>query len=148
MIPPAAQTAAGYARVGRPMRIQRIAVLCAALAGCTGADSHAFVPAFMRDREPELTMPEKPPVVAEIVRAQLDAVFVTSSSPRNIEVSPAHRDPRALDWIACVKAEVNSATGKVIGVQTYRIVIADGKIVDRRRSDSDDNCGSENYQPI
>ena len=94
-------------------------------------------PAFMRDREPELAIPEKPPVVAEIVRTQLDAVFVTSSSPRNIQVSPAHRDPRALDWIACVKAEV-----------TYRIVIADGKIIDRRRSDKDDNCGSENYQSI
>src|SRR5215468_8906531 len=108
---------------GEPMRIQRIAILCAALAGCTGADSHAYLPAFMRDK-PEPAVPEKPPAVAQIVRAQLDTIFVTSSSPRNVRVSPAHRDLRTPDWIACVKAEVKSATGKPMGVQTYRIAIA------------------------
>ena len=133
---------------GEPMRIQRIAILCAALAGCTGADSHAYLPAFMRDREPEPAVSEKPPAVAQIVRAQLDTIFVTSSSPRNVRVSPAHRDLRTPDWIACVKAEVKSATGKPIGVQTYRIVIAHDEIVDRRQSDKDDTCGSEDYQPI
>ena len=130
------------------MRVLKIAVLCAALAGCTGADSYTFVPAFMRDEVPEPPAPEKPPAVAAIARARPDSVFVTNSSPRNVQVSPAHRDPRALDWIACVKAEVNSATGKAIGAQTYRIVIADGKIVDRKRSDDGDNCRSENYEPI
>ena len=38
---------------GRLMRVRRIAVLCAALAGCTGADSRAHVPAFMRAEQPE-----------------------------------------------------------------------------------------------
>lgn len=133
---------------GRPMRIQRIVILCAALAGCTGADSHAFLPGFMRDKEPAPAAPEKPPVVAEIVRAQLDTIFVTSSSPRKIQVSPAHRDTRTSDWIACVKAEVNSATGKPIGVQTYRITIVHDQITDRRQSTKDDTCASEGYQPI
>ena len=131
---------------GRLMRIL-FAVLCAALGGCTGADSHSWVPAFMRDVPTEAAREEQPEV-ATIVRAQLDSVFVANSFAHNVQVSSAHRDPRALDWIACVRAEVNSATGKPIGVQTYRIVIADGKIVDRRRSEDDDNCGSENYQPI
>ena len=125
-----------------------VAVLCAALAACTGADSYAFYPAFMRDAEPEPPIPEKPPPVGEIVREQLDSVFTTSSAPRNVQASAAHRDPRALDWIACVKAEVISVNGKTIGVQTYRVSIVDRKIVDRRRNDDDDNCSSENYQPI
>ena len=130
------------------MRILLIALLCTALGACTGADSHAFVPAFMRDEEPKAPAPEKPPPVGEIVRAQLDSVFTTNSFPRNVQVSAAHRDPRVLDWIACVKAEVNSVNGRAIGMQTYRIVIVDGKIIDRRRSDDEDNCGSESYQPI
>jgi len=51
--------------------------------------------------------------------------------------------------MACVKANVTGATGKPMGTQTYRIMIADGKIIDRRRSDDDsDNCSSENYQPL
>ena len=35
-----------------------------------------------------------------------------------------------------------------MGVQTYRIAIAHDNIVDRRQSDKDDTCGSEEYQPI
>ena len=125
-----------------------VAVLCAALAACTGADSYAFYPAFMRDGQPEPPAPQKPPPVGEIVSEQLDSVFATSSFPRNVQASAAHRDPRALDWIACVKAEVISVNGKTIGVQTYRVTIVDRKIIDRRRSDDDGNCSSENYQPI
>ena len=130
------------------MRSILVAVLCAALAACTGADSYAFYPAFMRDGQPEPPAPQKPPPVGEIVSEQLDSVFTTNSFPRNVQVSAAHRDPRVLDWIACVKAEVNSVNGRAIGMQTYRIVIVDGKIIDRRRSDDEDNCGSESYQPI
>ena len=47
-----------------------------------------------------------------------------------------------------MKAEVISVNGKTIGVQTYRVTIVDRKIIDRRRSDDDGNCSSENYQPI
>jgi hypothetical protein len=102
----------------------------------------------MRAEQPEAPPAEKSPLVADIVRAELDSIFLTKSSPHNTQVSPAHRDPRALNWIACVKAEVNSAAGKPIGMQTYRIIIVEGKIVDRRRSNDDDNCDSESYQPI
>jgi len=66
---------------GEPMRIQRIAILCAALAGCTGADSHAYLPAFMRDREPEPAVSEKPPAVAQIVGPQLEKFFVRGPLP-------------------------------------------------------------------
>jgi hypothetical protein len=47
-----------------------------------------------------------------------------------------------------VRAEVVSATGKPIGTQTFRISIAGGEIVDRRRAEDDDTCDSENYEPI
>jgi hypothetical protein len=122
------------------MRFIGVAVLSAALAGCTGGDSHSLLPAFMRDTEPEPQPLEKPPEVAAIVREQLNSVFATSSSPNNVEVSPPHHDPRALDWIACVRANVISANGRAIGLQTYRIVIEHVKIIDRRRSDEIDNC--------
>jgi hypothetical protein len=55
---------------------------------------------------------------------------------------------RGLGWTACVRADVNSATGKPIGPQTWRISINNGTIVDRRRADPDDNCETESYEPI
>jgi hypothetical protein len=33
-------------------------------------------------------------------------------------------------------------------MQTYRISINDGQIIDRRRVDADDNCETESYEPI
>ena len=122
-------------------------IVCAALAGCTGADSEAYVPAFMRDKAPDPAPIDQPPAVAEIVRSQLDFIFQANALPHNVQVSEAHHDPRALDWMACVKANVTGATGKPMGTQTYRIMIADGKIIDRRSDEDSDNCSSENYQP-
>lgn len=83
-----------------------------------------------------------------IVRQQLDSIFVATSAPRNVQVSQARQDPQALDWIACVKADVKSATGTDIGIQTYRITITQNRVIDRHRSDSQDNCSAEQYQPI
>jgi biotin carboxyl carrier protein len=102
----------------------------------------------MRAKAPEEPPPEQPPIVAAIVREQLNSMFLASSSPRNVQVSPAHRDPRAVDSTACVKADVTSATGRPMMGQIYRIKIAQGKIVDRRPSDNEDNCLSETYEPI
>ncbi len=129
------------------MRALASALFCMLLAGCT-ADAYSAFPAFMRAKAPEGAPPEQPPVVAEIVREQLDSIFLASSSPHDVQVSPAHRDPRALDWTACIRADVTSATGKPMGNQTYLIKIAEGKIIDRRMSDSEDNCSSEHYEPI
>ena len=128
------------------MRVLSIAWLCAVLTGCT-TDAHSVFPAFMRARAPELP-PEQPPAVGAIVREQLDSIFVTGSSPHNVQVSPPHRDPRVLEWTACVKAEVTSANGRPMGSQTYRIEIVGGKVTDRRLSDNEDNCSSESYEPI
>ena len=92
--------------------------LCASLGGCT-TDAYSSFPAFMRAKANEAAPPEHPPEVAAIVREQLGSIFLANSAPHNVKVSPAHRDPRAQDWIACVKADVTSATGKPLGSQIY-----------------------------
>jgi hypothetical protein len=130
------------------MRVQAIVgLLGAMLAGCT-ADAYSSFPSSMRANAPPVSAPEQTPPVGAIVRDQLASVFLSSALPHNVQVSPAHRDPRGLDWIACVKADLTSANGREMPTHEYRITIAEGKIVDRRFSNDDDNCASERYEPI
>jgi hypothetical protein len=117
------------------------------LAGCAFADSHASLPAFMRVQENEPPL-EPPPNVKQIVHDHLVSVFVAQSQPQNVQVSAARHDLRGTGWIACVKADLLSATGKPLGTETYRIAINDGRIFDRQRAGEDDNCASESYEPI
>jgi hypothetical protein len=102
----------------------------------------------MRAKEANPPPHEPPPDVKRLVHDNLDGVFVASSYPRDIQVSAPHHEVRGTGWSACVRAEVISATGKPIGMQTYRISINDGQIIDRRRVDADDNCETESYEPI
>lgn len=118
------------------------------LAACGFADVRSPVPEFMRTKEAEQPPPEAPPDVKRLVRDRIDFVFVNTSQPRQVRVSVPHREARGPGWTACVRAEVVSATGKLIGTQTFRISIAGGDIVDRRRAEEDDNCDGENYEPI
>jgi hypothetical protein len=118
------------------------------LAACGLADSRSPVPEFMRAKEADPPPPELAPNVKQIVRDKLDFVFVAASAPRDIQVSRPHHAARGQGWTACVRAEVNSATGKPMGVQTYRITITGGAIIDRERVEDDDNCASETYEPI
>ena len=117
------------------------------LASCA-ADSHSPLPEFMRVHASEPPPPEPPPDVKQMVRDKLGSVFVPTSYPQQVEVSAPHHDVRGPGWTACVKAEVTSATGKPLGVQTYRITISDGVIADRKRVGDEDNCVSETYEPI
>jgi hypothetical protein len=119
-----------------------------ALGACGFADSRAPVPEFMRIKEADPPQPEPPPDVRQLVRDNLESVFVATSNPRQVQVSVPRRDPRGQEWTACVRAEIDSAVGRPIGMQTYRIFITGGAIVDRRRADADDNCPSESYAPI
>jgi hypothetical protein len=116
------------------------------LAACA-ADSHSSVPEFLRVQASE-PPPEPPPNVKQMVRDKLDSVFVPTSYPQQVQVSPPHHDVRGPGWTACAKAEVTSATGKPLGIQTYRITISDGVIADRKRVGDEDNCVSEIYEPI
>jgi hypothetical protein len=122
-----------------------MAGLALLLAGCGIADSRSPVPEFMRAKVSE-TPPEPPPDVRQMVRNNLDAVFVNTSYPKKVRVSPPRRDGQS--WTACVRAEVTSVNGKPLGDETYRVTIGSGMILDRRRAEAGDSCASENYEPI
>jgi hypothetical protein len=121
-----------------------------ALAGCGLADSRSPLPLpeFMRAKASEPPPPEPQPDVRRLVREKLDSVFLATSYPRLVEVSPPRHEPQGLGWTACVRAELTSAMGKPLGAQTYHITISGGAIIDRRHAEDDDTCASETYEPI
>jgi len=132
------------------LRIAAYAALLAsgfALGACGIADSYAPVPEFMRIKEAQQS-PEPPPDVKQLVRQQLDVIFLATSYPRNIEVAPPHHEPRGLNWTSCVRAQLTAATGTPLGVQTYIVTINGGRVIDRRRAEANDTCLSETYAPI
>jgi hypothetical protein len=130
------------------LHIGLMAVGALTLAGCGLADSRSPVPEFMRVKESAPPPLEPPPDVKQLVREHLDSVFMAASAPRDVQVSPARHDLRGAGWTACVRAELNSATGKPLGVQTYRITIDSGMIFDRQRVEGEDTCVSESFEPI
>lgn len=134
--------------MGTIIQLALISGAAAMLAACGVADSRSPVPDFMRAKTAEPPPHEQSPNVKELVRDHLESVFVSTSSPRDVEVTPPHQNPHGPGWMACVRAEVTSATGRPVGAQTYRIIIRDGEIVDRRRVDVGDNCASESYEQI
>jgi hypothetical protein len=118
------------------------------LAGCGMADSRSPVPEFMRGKTSEPPPLEPPPDIKRMVREKMDSVFVAASNPRHLQVSQPHRDIRGSDWTACVRAELTSVMGKSLGIETYRVTISGGVIIDRRRVEADDTCASEAYEPV
>jgi hypothetical protein len=130
--------------------VAHVALLAGALAlgACGFADSRAPVPEFMRLKEAEQPLPEPPPDVKRVVREQIEFVFLNTSYPREVHVAPPHHEVRGSGWTACVRAQLTSATGSPLGLQTYIVTISGGKVVDRRRAEADDICGSESYEPI
>jgi hypothetical protein len=119
-----------------------------ALAGCGIAASRSPVPDFMRAKASDPPPPEPPPDVKALMRKNLDSVFVATSYPRDVQVSPPRHDLRGLGWTTCVRAQLTSANGKPLGAQTYRVTISEGVILDRRRVEPEDTCASESYDPI
>jgi hypothetical protein len=88
------------------------------LAGCGLADSRSPVPEFMRNKAVDPPPPEPPPDIRQLVRNNLDSVFVAASNPRQVRVSPPLRDVRGSGWTACVRAELTSLMGKPLGAAT------------------------------
>jgi hypothetical protein len=115
------------------------------LGGCGIADSRSPVPEFMRAKV-SAPPPEPPPDVRQMVAKNLDSVFVNTSYPKKVRVSPPRRDGQG--WTACVRAEITSVNGKPLGEETYRVTIGSGMILDRRRAEVGDSCQSESYEPI
>src|SRR5580692_5745712 len=118
------------------------------LAGCGIADSRSPVPEFMRAKASDPVPAEPPPDVKALVRKNLDAVFVATSYPKDVQVSPPRHDLRGLGWTTCVRAQLTSANGKPLGAQTYRVTVSEGVILDRRRVEEEDTCDTESYEPI
>jgi hypothetical protein len=135
--------------MGRVMIHTALMVAAAlALAGCGIADSRSPVPEFMRAKAGDPPVPEPPPDVKALIRKNLDAVFVATSYPKDVQVSPPRHDLRGLGWTTCVRAQLTSANGKPLGAQTYRVTINEGVILDRRRVEPEDTCDTESYEPI
>jgi len=118
------------------------------LSGCGLADSHAVWPELLKVKASDPAPLEAPPDVKQLVGTKLDSVFTAGSQPSHVRVSAALHDPQGTGWTACVRAELNSVIGKPLGTQTYRIFIDNGTIYDRRHAETDDNCLTENYEPV
>ena len=120
------------------------------LAACGLADSRSPLPLpdYMRAKPAEAPALEPPPDARQMVREKLDQVFTAQSNAQHVQVSEARHELRGRGWIACVKAELTSATGKLLGEETYVISINSGVIIDRRRALPEDACDTQTYQPI
>jgi hypothetical protein len=118
-----------------------------ALGACGFADMRSPVPEFMRAKAPDPTPPEPPPDLKRILRDKLESVFTAASRPSHVRVTVPRREPVGTAWTACVRAELNSVTGKPLS-QTYRITIAGDMITDRRRVEEEDTCATESYEPV
>ena len=118
------------------------------LAGCGFADIRSPVPEFMRAKAPEPPPLSAPPDVKAMLKANLDSVFTQTSQPTHVRVAEPRPNLRGAGWTACVRAEVVSVIGKPLGMQTYRITISDGMIVDRQKVEREDPCTSESYEPV
>ena len=129
-------------------RVILVAMLALPLAACGLADSRSSLPGFLRVKEADPPPPEIAPDVGALVGKELDTIFLPSSNPHQVRASQPHHDLRSNGWIACVRADLISATGTPLGPQTYRLTIANGDIIDRRRVESEDNCASERYTPV
>jgi len=89
------------------------------LSACSFADSHAYLPGFMRIKAADPPPPEVAPDVKQMVSANLNSVFVATSYPHAVRVSPPLHDPRGPGWNACVRAELTNAVGKALGSGVY-----------------------------
>jgi hypothetical protein len=117
------------------------------LAGCGTVDAGAtFFPQSMRAKAPTPPASDPPPDVRAVLKAQLSAVFLAAATPTNISFSPPK--PSFAEWTTCVKASVNGATGRAIGMQTYLVNIDHDQVSRRERVDDHHWCATEPYEPL
>lgn len=135
--------------------MRRLALHVAGMAGvafvlsaCGFADVRAPVPEFMRAKAPEPAPAEPAPDIRRLLRDNIESVFTAASRPTNVQTSLPRHAPTGSNWTACVRADLTSVTGKPLGPQTYKVTITEGRIVDRRRAEDDDNCSSESYAAL
>lgn len=117
------------------------------VAGCGRVDSGAtYFPASIRDRAPEPAAPDAAPDVRTLLQTKLDAFFMPAAAPADISFS--RPKPSFAEWTTCVKASVNGATGRPIGMQTYLVNIDHGQVSRREHVDGSHWCTTERYESL
>jgi hypothetical protein len=117
------------------------------LAGCGRVDSGAtFFPESMRVKAAKPPDPDPAPDVRAVLHADLSAVFLSTAAPTNISFSQPK--PSFSEWTTCVRADVNGATGRPIGSQTYLVNVDHGQISRRERVNEGHWCAKEHYEPL
>jgi hypothetical protein len=127
------------------MTIRAMIIVCGMtlLAGCGFADKNSRMPAFLRQPSDVPSQPDPEPDLKEMVR--VNALFTTR--PTAVAVSrPRRRAEHRFD--ACVKAVMPSVVDDRILAVTTLVIIDHGKMIDRRRATSDDQCGAETYEKV
>ena len=127
------------------MTIRAMIIVCAMtlLAGCGFADKNSRIPAFLRQPSDMPSQPDPEPDLKEIIRA--NALFTTR--PTSVSISrPRRRAEHRFD--ACIKAVMPSLVDDRILAVTTLVIVEHGKMIDRRRATSDDQCGAETYEKV
>jgi hypothetical protein len=105
-----------------------------------------YLPDFLKQTT-ATTQAEAPPDVAAILRANINVMFVSTTTPSNIRYSP----PVAANlggWGTCVRANLTGATGKPLGERTYLVNILHDQIGDRQLTSGNDRCAHETYKSL
>jgi hypothetical protein len=122
-----------------------IAYAMIVLSGCGLSDQYSFMPKILRRPSAEPPQPQPEPDAKELVRAGADTLFM--EHPNAVAVSRPRRIAEQ-GFNVCVKAVVagklNAEPQPVILV----VAIEHGKLTDRRRATSYDNCATETYENV
>ena len=113
------------------------------LGGCAVDSQMSYVgylPDLLKQASPAVAV-EAPPDVPAILSGNINAVFVSTAAPTNIQYTLPVLDKHG--WQTCVKASVTGATGKPFGERTYLVNIDNNQIGDRRNGP--DRCAQETY---
>lgn len=117
---------------------------CAALlAGCSTLMGPPAPP-------PPPPAPEPPPDIRQLLKSESSTLFDPSTQARNIAIG----EPRRFDTAAgpqdgvCLRAQVMNRQGKTLGTVVYVVIVARGRIADRRRAQAADRCEREQYRPL
>jgi hypothetical protein len=117
------------------------------VAGCGSIDPGAtYFPESMRDRAPKPAALDAAPDVRTLLQTKLDAFFLPASAPTGISFS--RPKPSFTEWTTCIRASVNGATGRPIGLQTYLVNIDHGGVSRREHVDGSHWCEAERYEPL
>jgi hypothetical protein len=121
--------------------------IVAMFAGCGSIDPGAtYFPASMRDQALKPADADAAPDVRTLLQTKLDAFFLPAATPTDISFS--RPKPSFAEWTTCIKASVNGATGRPIGMQTYLVNIDHGQVSRREHVDGSHWCVTERYEPL